>query len=189
MNRLLLVRHAEPSIDPAVAASEWSLAERGVRSASLVAAELARFGPTMIIASPERKAIDTARILSDGLGLPLEVDNRFSEHGAEPGEFMAEYGTFRDLVKRHFDRPDETVMRGESSRAAGLRFAEAVQDRLAHSPNDLPVIVSHGRIMSSWLGSLAGSSAWEIWTGLRMPDLIDVDLATGTFRAVDVSLV
>ncbi len=79
-------------------------------------------------------------------------------------------------------------MRGESARAAGLRFADAVQSLLVRPEGEVPVIVSHGRIMSSWLGSVSGIFAWEIWTELRMPDLIEVDLAAKTFRSIDVPL-
>jgi broad specificity phosphatase PhoE len=188
MTTVLLVRHAEPSIDIELPAAEWSLTERGIRSTNLLATELASFRPTVIIASPERKAIDTARLLSDSLGIPCEQEDRFSEHGADPGEFLADYGEFRALVKRHFDHPDQMIMRGESAHAAGLRFGDAIQSWLERSPAELPVIVSHGRILSSWLGSVSGTSAWEIWTELRMPDLIQVNLTARTYRSIDVPL-
>ncbi len=81
------------------------------------------------------------------------------------------------------------VLRQESSRAAADRFGAALDDRLrVLTPDDVPVIVSHGRIMASWLASLTDTEAWEIWTALRLPDLLDVDLDAGTFLSVDIPL-
>lgn len=189
MPRVMLVRHAEPEIDVSLPAEQWVLTSRGRESAARLVSTLAEFAPTVIIASPELKAVETAQVLADGLGLDLELDTRFSEHGVGPMEFIEDYNEFRGLVRRHFGFPDEVVMRKESSRAAGDRFAAGVQERLAAAPESVPVIVSHGRIVSSWLASLAGASAWEIWTELRMPDLIDVDLASNTFRTVPFPII
>lgn len=191
MHRVMLVRHAEPQIEIDVPAAEWCLTSRGVASTQRLAVELAKAHPTLVVASPERKALETARIVAGALGLPLEQDERVSEQGAEAGQFLTDYAEFRALVRHHFDHPDEVVMRRESSHAAGERFGEAVRSRIdpdAGTETGLPVIVSHGRIMASWLASVTGVSAWEIWTELRMPDLLDVDLDTGIFRSIDVPI-
>jgi hypothetical protein len=31
-------------------------------------------------------------------------------------------------------------------------------------------------------------SAWDVWTELRMPDLIEVDLEQRTYRSIDIPL-
>ncbi|MDQ3442046.1 MAG: phosphoglycerate mutase family protein [Chloroflexota bacterium] len=188
MHRVLLVRHAEPNIDIDQPAGEWSLTPRGVASTQRLAVELKAAYPALIVASPERKALETAQILGEELNLPIEQDARFSEQGAEAGQFLTDYAEFRALVRYHFDHPDEVVLRQETSHAAGERFAEALLTRLEPlgSPGP-PVIVSHGRIMASWLASLTGSGAWDIWTALRLPDLLDVDIDGKTFRSLDVS--
>lgn len=189
MNRVMLVRHAEPDIDIALPAADWALTARGVASTQRLAIELARFRPPRVIASPERKALETARILAGALDIPIELDDRFAEQGADAGQFLADYAEFRALVRRHFDRPEEVVLRGESAHAAGERFASGVRSSLeTMAPADLPVIVSHGRIIASWLASLTGSSAWDIWTELRLPDLLDVDIDGKTFRSVEIPL-
>ena len=188
MPRVMLVRHAEPHIDIDLPAAEWSLTPRGVASTQRLAVELLAANPSLIIASPERKALETARILAGALDVPIEQDERFSEQGAEAGQFLTDYAEFRALVRHHFDHPDEVVLRQESSHAARERFGEAVDARLETAASGVPVIVSHGRIMASWLASLTGSSAWEIWTALRLPDLLDVDIDGRTYRSVDIPL-
>jgi len=192
MNRVLLVRHAEPHVDIDLPAAEWSLTPRGVASTQRLAVTLKDANASLIVASPERKAIETARILAGELNLPIEQDERFSEQGAEAGQFLTDYAEFRALVRHHFDHPDKVVLRRESSHAASERFAAALRARFDSSGRATPsppVIVSHGRIMASWLAALTGSGAWDIWTVLRLPDLLDVDLDTGTFRAVNIPLV
>lgn len=182
MHRVMLVRHAEPQIEIAQPASEWVLTPRGVASTQRLAGVLKESAPMLVVTSPERKALETGRILAGALDIPIERDERLSEQGAEAGQFLTDYAEFRALVRHHFDHPDEVVMRQESSRAAGERFAAAVRDRSAAA--GLPVIVSHGRIMASWLAAVCGINAWEVWAELRLPDLLEVDLDTRTFRPV-----
>jgi len=186
MQRLMLVRHAEPQIEIDQPASEWTLTPRGVASTQRLAGVLKESAPTFVVASPERKALETARILAGELDIPIERDERLSEQGAEAGQFLTDYAEFRALVRHHFDHPDEVVMRQESSRAAGARFAAAVRERV--EVDGLPVIVSHGRIMASWLASVCGADAWQIWSELRLPDLLEVDLDAGTYRPVPLPL-
>lgn len=183
--RIVLVRHAEPEIEVDVPAEAWPLTVRGIESTRRLVPALRELGPTRIVASPERKAIETAEVLAGELALPVAQDTRFAEQGAEAGQFLTDYSAFRDLVRQHFAQPDEVVMRGESARAAGARFAAGVE---ACVGTGLPVVVSHGRIIASWLAAVTGEPAWALWTGLRMPDLIEVDLSAPSFRSIPVPL-
>ena len=187
MPRLLLVRHAEPEIDIAVPASVWPLTSRGVSSAEKLASVTADFGPIRIITSPEVKAVETGRIMADALGIPATADERFAEHGAGPDEFIPDYREFRASVRRFFTEPDEVVFRGESCRAAGERFSDGVA-AVTGDNDDVVAVVTHGRIMATWLARLSGGTAWDIWTGLRMPDLVDVDLDAQAYRTVQFTL-
>jgi len=185
MNRLLLVRHAEPEIDVSIPASTWRLTARGVASSGRLAAALSDFAPARIVSSPEVKAVETGRVVAEAFGLPLTQDDRFAEQGAGPDEFIEDYREFRALVRRFFAEPQAVVLRGESCQSAAERFADGVN---AVSGDDVVAIVTHGRIMASWLAMLSGGTAWDIWTALRMPDLIDVDLDAQAYRTVAFSL-
>jgi len=185
LQRIVLVRHAEPEIDADKPAAEWALTLRGEQSTRLLCDAVRDLGPTRVIASPELKAIQTGQIIAGALDLPFAEDERLAEQGAGPGEFLTDYTQFRALVRRHFAEPGTAVMRGESSYDAGRRYDAAVRDAAA---DGAPVLVSHGRIMASWLSSLTGQDAWGIWTDLRMPDLIEVDLEARTFRPIRVPL-
>lgn len=183
MDRIVLVRHAEPDVDPQLAAAEWALTPRGVKAARRMAVALSGLNPGWIVTSPERKARETAALLAESLEIPVEVDERLAEHGADPHEFFADYNEFRRLVEAHFAQPDQVVFRGEASATAAARFGASATDCAARLNDGLPVLVSHGRIISSWLSGLTGQSATDIWNELRLPDLIEVDLRQGTFRS------
>jgi probable phosphoglycerate mutase len=79
--RVLLLRHAE-SADPTVfhgAESDVGLSERGSRQAEAVAPVLADFGPTLIVASAMRRALDTALPIARACGLSIRVEPRLHE--------------------------------------------------------------------------------------------------------------
>jgi broad specificity phosphatase PhoE len=189
MNRLIVVRHAEPDIDTGKPAAEWPLTSRGVASSRRLATVLSGLHPTVIVASPERKAVETAMLIAESLELPMSIDERIAEQGAGPDEFLEDYNDFRELVRRHFEQSDDLVFRQEPSRVAGERFGQCVASCMERAGGtDVPVLVSHGRIMASWLGRLCKQSSWDIWNEFRMPDLIEVDLDRATYRAHEVPL-
>ncbi len=189
MQQVILVRHAEPQIDIDQPASEWPLTPRGTANAQSLAGAMPALGAVRIVASPERKALETAHVLAGALGLPVVQDDRFSEQGAEAGQFLTDYAEFRALVRHHFDHPDEVVLRQESSNDAGARFGAGVAEHhKAVAGDGALVIVSHGRIMASWLATVTGADAGDIWTGFRLPDLIEVDVEGRAYRTVDFPL-
>jgi 2,3-bisphosphoglycerate-dependent phosphoglycerate mutase len=187
MERLILVRHAEPEVNPSLAAAEWSLTSRGEFAVRRLATVLSGFHPGWIVTSPERKARETAALLAESLEIPVGEDPLLAEHGAGPDEFIADYGVFRQLVQEHFAQPRLAVFRNEAAADAAQRMSICVDQ--CRDAGGVPVLVSHGRIMASWLADLTGQDAWEIWNGFRLPDLIEVDLQASTFRSHDVPLI
>jgi broad specificity phosphatase PhoE len=187
MERLILVRHAEPEVNPKQPAAEWPLTGRGEFAVRRLATVLSGLEPTWIVTSPERKARETAALLAESLEIPVVEDELIAEHGAGPDEFITDYGTFRQLVEAHFAQPGAVVFRLEAAADAARRMAICVDQ--CRDAGGVPVLVSHGRIMASWLADLTGQNAWEIWNAFRLPDLIEVDLVSRTFRSFEVPLV
>lgn len=67
-----------------------------------------------------------------------------------------------------FNHPEAPILGPESAAAAAERMREAIQDLTA-----LPAaVVSHGRIISAYLGSLIGIHGFRIWEALKMPDVL-----------------
>jgi probable phosphoglycerate mutase len=77
--RLILVRHGRPDEDDAETPHDPPLNEEGWRQARLVARLLEPEGVTRIVASPLRRAQQTAGPLAERLGLPPETMDLWAE--------------------------------------------------------------------------------------------------------------
>jgi len=183
---ILLVRHAQPHVDPGHKASAWELTLAGRDASKVCAAQLAGERPDLVVTSRERKARETAEIIAGVLALDVLEDERLGEQGGDEVMFIDDLERFRVTVRQHFENPSKVVLGRESSLAAATRFAEVVEDlRIRMPPPRCPVLVSHGRVMAAFLASVTGAAAWTIWEDLRMPDTIAVDLESGTIRRLD----
>ncbi|MGI8486842.1 MAG: histidine phosphatase family protein, partial [Thermomicrobiales bacterium] len=134
---------------------------------------------------PEQKARQTGDEIAHVLGIPIASDEDLREQGIGTLPYLTD-DAFRDAVRTHFKRPDEIVLGQESARDAGERLARAIGKAVARSPETLnpSIVVTHGRVLSSYLSQLTGMDAIAIWESLRMPDALVVDFETGIFRAI-----
>jgi broad specificity phosphatase PhoE len=183
VNSILLVRHAEPHVEPHRKASTWKLTDAGRAAAREIAASLAAERPDLVVTSREQKARETGEIIADALGLTVCEHEGLGEQGGDGVEFIADQELFRMAVRQHFAEPSRILLGRESASGAATRFAHVVaglEDRIP-SPR-CPVLVSHGRVTAAFMASVTGADAWVIWNDLRMPDAIAVDLESGTIR-------
>lgn len=173
IDRLILVRHAMPIVQPDVPSDEWQLGDEGRRDARSLRSKLHE--DAYFVASDEPKAIQTLEELANNAGASID-----------PG--------FREVRRPHFWSDDyRAVARSyiEGVRLPGWedhdrvaeRFAAAVARHaiLAAASGRALVIGTHGLASTVWLASIMrlDPSPAEFWEDLRFPDLIDVDLAHG----------
>ena len=185
---LIVVRHAQPIVDPERSPIEWDLAPEGVAAARLLAASIPPTRDVLVIASPEPKAMATAQEIATLRNVPVVTDVRLREQGVEEIPFLEERA-FRSAVMRHFQQPEEPIFGGESAEQAASRFAGAVAHAIAQARGErVPILVSHGRILSSWLTRVGQPlrPAEEIWLSLRMPDAFLVDLEVGAVERIEL---
>ena len=116
---ILLTRHGETEFNVARRAqglADSPLTPLGVRQAHAMAGLLADLvdrepGPWRMIASPLGRAVATARIYSDRLGLAFETDERLREHsmgefdGLHVDEFLPRFRTDVPAHERAFHTP------------------------------------------------------------------------------------
>lgn len=180
MPELVLVRHAMPDARPDIPPHRWSLTDASRREARALKSALP-LDLVHYVASEERKAIQTLEELADGeppvidpdLGevrRPFEWSNRFRERaraylrgidldGWEPRERVA--ARFDAAIERH---------------AAVSRAGERTL-----------VVGTHGTALTVWLAHRVRHSFDPIgfWEGLRFPDVVFVDLTSGTLRKIE----
>lgn len=70
---VVLVKHALPELDPDRPAREWMLSDEGAAQSERLAGRLRSFAPFRLVASPEPKALVTARIVAARLGVSVSV--------------------------------------------------------------------------------------------------------------------
>ena len=176
--RLILVKHALPTVVPGVPPARWTLGAAGRASCALLASRLRAYNPALIAASDEPKAAETARLLADALGqtTPVRHDHDLREHERGPEDFFASNDAFHDAVRRLFDRPDERVFGRESAAVAKSRFAVAVDRLLAATPTGDLIVVAHGTVISLFVAARAGLAPFPLWRSLQPPSYVALTL-------------
>jgi probable phosphoglycerate mutase len=161
-----LVRHGETA-DNALGVFQGQggsgLNRLGRAQAARLAERMRRLAPTRIVSSDLERAAETAWIVADACGLPVELDP-----GLREVELGAWTGKSHDEVAALY--PEEwaawsagiDVRRGggETYAELALRVDRAL-DRLASSVagSSRVVVVSHGGAIKSWVARMLGASA------------------------------
>jgi broad specificity phosphatase PhoE len=165
---VLLVRHSVPEVDPSIPAADWRLTAEGRSRCAALAERLAAHEPDVVVSSPEPKARETAELLAARLGLELREAAELREQERRTVGWL-ERAELEAGIRRLFAEPDQVVFGEESATDALARFSRAV-DGLG----DGAVVVSHGTVISLYAAGCTGSDAFEIWSGLELPDLLVV---------------
>jgi 2,3-bisphosphoglycerate-dependent phosphoglycerate mutase len=171
---LIFVRHGRPAINPATPPPNWSLAPEGRDDVAQLAADIAPFAPRDVLSSPEPKAVQTAEIIANALGLAVRIDHRLEEHQRPVLGFGAEEA-FQAFIARVFAEPGWSSPGGESLDQARARLTTALDDH----PTRPLIVVTHGTILSGFLASRIGVPAHDLWRSLGTPDAFVLD-ADGT---------
>jgi broad specificity phosphatase PhoE len=171
--KVVLVRHAMPTLDPDQAPEDWPLSPGGRLAAAALRPSLP--GAAVRLASTERKAVETLALATD---LPPVQDIRFGEV-ARPGEPFDD--DVRDRRRAWVEgRPDQRHRGWERPGEAAARFGAALADHAS----DLPLVVAtHGMVLTAWLVSVghvdAGAAAGRLWAELAFPDVVHASTGDG----------
>jgi broad specificity phosphatase PhoE len=168
---LILVRHARPQIEPDVPPPLWRLSAEGRAAAAGLAARIAPFAPAAVLASTEPKAVETAEILAAPLGLTVAADAAFAEHHRPDWPFQLDPAAVRARVLRVLAEPALSVESAETGDAAVSRFAAGLAVQSARPL----IVVTHGTVLSLYLGRKAWLEAAEFWRGLGAPEALILD--------------
>jgi broad specificity phosphatase PhoE len=172
--RLFLVRHGLSAVERGRPPHEWGLDPAG-HGAIVTLRESGRL-PAVArwFSSPEPKAFETARLLTDS---PVTVVEGLREHERHSTHWFSDPADFRAVVRRAFDRPDEAALEGwEPLSATRDRLLPAVGRILADHPDDEIVLAGHGTAWTLLTAELTGRRPdLDAWARLRMPDLWLVD--------------
>jgi broad specificity phosphatase PhoE len=158
---LLLVRHGE---------TEWNRRQRwqghadpplnaaGRGQAAGLAAELKAEAIDAVYASDLRRAYETARILADGRGLPVNTVSALREVdvGEWSGLSMAEVEARHPAGVARWRSGAKGWERGESYSEMGVRVVEAITGILRAHTGETVLVVSHGGSIRAVVAQVRG---------------------------------
>ncbi|HSX73985.1 MAG TPA: histidine phosphatase family protein, partial [Shinella sp.] len=107
----LYITHPQVAIDPAVPVPDWGLSERGRERALFAASAGWARQVGRLVASTERKAIETAEILAAGR-LAVETDDAMGENDRSATGYLPPEA-FEAAADEFFARPEQSFRGGE----------------------------------------------------------------------------
>lgn len=142
----LYITHPQVKIDPDVPVPEWGLsdlgAERALKASRLPWAR--RLG--CIVSSEETKAIETARILAEASGAPVQTVAAMHENDRSATGFLPP-PAFEKAADWFFAHPTESFHGWERAVDAQNRIVAAVDAILADHPPEIAIaFVGHGGV-------------------------------------------
>jgi broad specificity phosphatase PhoE len=172
--KLFLVRHGMPAFGPDVPAAAWELGSEGRREARTLARALPE--DALLVASQEPKARQTLEPAG-----AVHSDERFGEV-ARDEPYAGDFRARRLAYVTGTDYPD-----WEPRDQVSARFTKGVEFWITRADGRPLVIASHGMAMTLWLASTIGlADPGAFWAGLRLPDLLAVDLTGRQVNPVQV---
>jgi 2,3-bisphosphoglycerate-dependent phosphoglycerate mutase len=168
--KALLIRHAQSSGQGAEAA----LTELGQAQAEALVPVLLALGAGPLYSSPFRRAIATIEPYAVRTSQPVTPLPGLQERMLSPTPLP----DWQDHIAASFTDPDHAPAGGESFTDLRAR-ARPELSRVAEAAGPLPVMISHGNLISALLQRADPSFGFKDWQALRNPDLLQVTLAAG----------
>ena len=156
LHNLLFLTHPQVAIDPAIPVPDWTLSQLGASRMERFAASPVLAGVTAIYSSGERKAVDTARILSERTGCPLVWWRRCTRTTARrPATCRPSSSRRWPTASSPSPKPVCSAGSGQSTRRLGSsRCIHGILERDT-TPGDI-VIAAHGGVGALLLAHLLG---------------------------------
>ena len=186
MPKLILVKHSNSNHNPHQPAAHWTLTDQGIARCRPLAHHLARYQPQRLFCSPMPKAAQTALHVSHALQrIPIIENPLLAEHSRQRN---APYGTpanFQARVQRLFAAPDELAFGDETANQAQARFQRGIAAVLAQADaQENLIVIAHGTVNVLFTAQHNAIEPYALWTRLKMPALIVLDLPDFRLHAV-----
>lgn len=137
--------HPQVEIAPSLPIPSWSLSELGRRRMEAVASRPWLRALTRIVSSDERKAIETAAIIGNAMGVVAEIGADLGENDRSATGFL-EPIAFEHAADRFFAEPDASWRGWERAADAAERIARAIDRSLADHGSTPILFVGHGAV-------------------------------------------
>lgn len=173
--RFVLIRHAQSAPNSDSHQSEWGLSADGEQSCQELATVLKQLQVTHIFTSHEAKAISTGKLTAQHMQLSHSVFAGLEEQNNDGVGWFETAAEFKAAVQTLFEQPDQAVFGPESATQAGARFQASLnQIAQQHNNHDCLAVVTHGRVMTSFLQLNGIADPVAFWRSLTFPDCVTI---------------
>jgi len=190
LSHLILIRHSATRQVPGISSPLWELSDEGRKRCRILADHLRPYRVATIASSDEAKAISTASILAEAIGIASQiiVEPDFRETRRETVPYYESVSDFREAIRAAMLSPNRVVFGEESFAEARARFNTALHRLVTLHPGKTLAVVTHGTVMSLVVGQASGLDAYSTWKSLEMPayavftpnlDLLDLKHSVG----------
>ena len=171
MRKLVLVRHSLPEINPTVPASRWHLSKVGRHRCEPLAERLMNYDLRALASSVEPKAVETAEIVGDLLGLTPNVVEGLHEHERDQVGFLPR-ADFEEKISDFFRSPQELVFGSETADQAHTRFSGALRNVVETQIAGNMAMITHGTVISLFISRSTGIDAISFWKRMKLPAFV-----------------
>ncbi len=155
MATIRYLSHPQVAIDPAVSVPDWGLSPLGLSRARSFANAVVLRGTGRVIASAERKAVETAECIAEVLGLAVEVREAMHENDRSATGYLPP-PEFEVMADAFFASPHVNVRGWERAIDAQARILSEVEAALASPVSGDVLLVGHGGVGTLLLCHLGG---------------------------------
>lgn len=134
----------------------------------MLAENLRPHEPESVVSSEEPKAVETAEILSERLGIGSVAHPGLHEHDRTDVPFLGDDEFYR-TARTFFQNPGEPVWGDETADQARERFEGAVQNVLDERGEAVTAVVAHGTVISLLVARHNEVDAYGFWRELGLP--------------------
>jgi broad specificity phosphatase PhoE len=173
--KLILIKHAPPEVVPGVPPERWTLSAKGRELCVPLAERLAAYLPSVIVASEEPKAAETARLVAERLNVPWRTAPGLHEHDRSNVPHMRS-GEFISMVELFFRKPADLVLGRETADQARARFEAALRAVTDAASDGNVAIVSHGTVIALLLDGKDDRPAFQTWRAMGLPSYATLSL-------------
>lgn len=159
---VIYLTHPEVLIDPDVPIPDWGLDHIGKARVADVIARLPDNHDTQVIASAERKAMETAQPFAEATSNPLVVRADMHENDRTATGYLPK-PEFETVADAFFASPENSVRGWERAVDAQSRIVGQVEAAIAEFPNNDLLIVGHGAVGTLLYCHLAGVPIDRRW--------------------------
>ena len=171
MRKLILIKHAKPAVDEQIPSHEWGLSQEGRYACAPLAEALRAHDPAVIASSDEPKALETARLVGEALGKPVEELPDLREHDRSNVPMMRSRDFISTMALFFKDRT-RLVCGRETAQQATARISRAVDQLLAAHPTGNVAAVTHGTVLALFASEHGAGDAFGLWRRLGLPSIV-----------------